>query len=63
MIPVSPKTKKLVDEKKKRLNLRTYDETIAALARPNIIEALAPFEGILKGAPKFKRDSLDRKIA
>ena len=62
MIPVSKETKKLVDQRKRQMELRTYDETIAALARPNIIEALAPFKGILKGAPDFKRDKNDRKF-
>ncbi len=61
-LPVSRETKKLVDERKKQMGLRTYDETVAALARPNIIEALGPFKGILKGAPPFKRDKNDRKF-
>ena len=61
-IAVSRTTKKLVDAKKKQMGLRTYDETVAALARPNLIEALEPFKGILKGAPPFKRDKNDRKF-
>jgi hypothetical protein len=61
-IPVKKETKELVDARRAEMGLETYDETIAALARPTLLEALAPFKGTLKGTPEFKRNKHDRKI-
>ncbi len=59
-IPVTKETKKLVDARKKELGLKTYDETIATLARPNPLVALKELEGILAGGPAFERDHRGR---
>ena len=63
MLPVRPRTKALVDEKKKEFGLKSYDATIARLASGGIYHALKKFEGVLKNAPRFERDKLERKIA
>ena len=59
-IPVTKETKKLVDDRKEEMGLKTYDETIAALARPNPLVALKDLKGILAGTPPFERDRSDR---
>ena len=62
-IPVKPDTKKLIDDRKEELGLKTYDETLAALARKDIGFVLEKHRGILKGAPPFKRDKSERNFA
>ena len=63
MLPVKRETKKKVDDRREEFGVKTYDETIDRLASRGVYHALKKFEGVLKDAPRFKRDKLERKIA
>ncbi|MBI3588033.1 hypothetical protein HY095_02465 [Candidatus Micrarchaeota archaeon] len=60
-IPVKRGTKLLIDERKEEFGLQTYDETLRVLARKDI-RGLLKFEGVLKDAPPFVRDKLERRF-
>lgn len=49
-----------MDERKKELHAKTYDEVIVKLAKRHPLVALKEFEGILAGSPPFGRDKLER---
>ncbi len=59
-IPVRENTKMLLDELRKVFGSKSYDETLQKLAERNSFLLIADLEGIIEGAPRFKRDKRER---
>ncbi len=59
-IPIKVETKELLDEFKRVLKAKSYDETVRELAKANRFMLLAELEGSLEGTPKFQREKLVR---
>ena len=59
-IPVKPETRDLLDMYREIYKAKSYDETLRELAQANSFLLLKDLKGILKNAPKFKRDHLER---
>ena len=64
MIPVKPRTKKLVDEYKERCGAKTYDEAIAEAVKPkDAFEILGPLIGKYPRTGPFVREKNDRDLS
>jgi hypothetical protein len=61
-IPVKEGTKAIIDELRKVLHTKSYDDTLQKLASANSFLLMADMEGMIANTPKFERDKLERNF-